>query len=106
MLVEHYNTQELADALVKGGAISSLKERIAPVSAAHSFEHPEKDVTVFYARDRGEKLTVTKFLNVEMYGFDNDRQEYNYIFREGEWQLWRDKSGRSVAMLLEEEEVE
>jgi hypothetical protein len=106
MLVEHYATQELAEALVSGGAISQLQKRIAPVSAAHNFAHPEKDVTVFYARDRSEELKVNKFDNIEMYRLTNDWQEYDYIFREGEWQLWGDKSGRSVATLLEEEETE
>jgi hypothetical protein len=104
MLVEHYNTLELAEALVKGGAISSLKERIAPVSAAHNFERPEKDVTVFYARDRGEELKVNKFDNIEMYRLTNDWQEYDYIFREGEWQLWCGESGRNVELLLKDME--
>jgi hypothetical protein len=106
MLVEHYASQELAETLVSGGAISQLQKRIAPISAAHSFERPEKDVTVFYARDRGEELKVSRFENLEMYRLTNDRQEYDYIFREGEWQLWGNKSGRGVAMLIEEEETE
>jgi len=106
LLVEHYNSQELAEALVKGGAISSLEKRIAPTSAGHNFDNPEKGVTVFYARDRDEKLRVNKFLNIEMYRLDNDWQEYDYIFREGEWQLWRGKFGSSVETLLKEMETE
>jgi hypothetical protein len=106
MLVDHYASQELAETLVSGGAISQLQKRIAPVSAAHNFAHPEKDVTVFYARDRGEELKVNKFDNIEMYRLTNDWQEYDYIFRKGAWQLWRGKFGSSVETLLKEMETE
>ena len=82
MLLEHYNSEELAKALVHLGALSMVRERVAPnPGEQHSFAHPvysydtavmiaqdlgldpdsvPKDrlgVTTAYARDRGEDFS-------------------------------------------------
>ena len=56
MLLEHYNTQERVEKLLDLGCISSLREKLEPDAGSHHcFDTPDKDVTVFYGRDRGEK---------------------------------------------------
>ena len=56
-------------------------------SKDHSFEKPEKDVTVFYGRDRGEKGSMTsKWGNRDKVKFDSG-EEYAYIYnmKEKKW---------------------
>ena len=56
LLLEHYNTQERVEKLLSLGCISSLKEKLEPEAGSrHCFDTPDKDVTVFYGKDRGEK---------------------------------------------------
>lgn len=86
ILLEHYNTQELAIALTNLGSISSLRERITPLGTTHSFDSPEDDVTIYYGRDRGERDTEPhKFENVEEYKGALDGEEYDYLFSLGKW---------------------
>lgn len=55
MLTNHYNSEELATKLVNLGNASYIEPRLEPTPGAnHSFENPEKGVSVFYHRDRGE----------------------------------------------------
>ena len=88
ILVEHYNTQEKAEALVKLGNISSLRPRLAPnVNEEHSFDDALENVTIFYGRDRGETeqepvtLKNSQSVNDHPYGAG----EFNYLFDDGEW---------------------
>ena len=85
MLVTHYNSLERAEALVALGSISSLAASI-DCPNGHNFVQPVEGYTVFYGRDRGEDETEpNKFSNFEMYKYELEEQEYNYIFRNGEW---------------------
>ena len=96
MLLEHYNTQELATALVDLGSLSMVRERLAPDEGeTHRFDTPVRHgpkggVTTAYHRDRGDDLEIdsevvdtpvvlknaeTLFLNIlkeenMSYGFD------------------------------------
>ena len=81
-LLEHYASEGLVRELISLGDISSLGERIHPTEGSdHSFNKPEKGVTVFYGRDRGEK-------NIDAQTYDNwdallrsNGQAYNYLFK-------------------------
>lgn len=55
ILSHHYETEEKAKELVSLGGLSRLEKKLTPSTGNHSFDHPEPDVTVAYARDRGEK---------------------------------------------------
>ena len=56
ILFEHYTTLEKVMQLVTLGNMSSLgKDIAAPFNVEHTFENPQKDVCVFYGRDRGER---------------------------------------------------
>lgn len=85
ILLEHYNTQELAEALVGLGDISSLRKNMEP-TGPHTFNDPQEDVTIFYGRDRGEKgVAPRKFWNEDMFRITGELEQYNYLFADGEW---------------------
>lgn len=64
MLLNHYNSQKLAEALVNLGNLSMVRERLAPNEGEHhSFETPVRHgpncgVTTAYHRDRNEPLEI------------------------------------------------
>lgn len=64
MLLEHYNTPELATALVDLGSLSMVRERLAPDEGEmHGFDTPVRHgtkggVTTAYHRDRGDDLEI------------------------------------------------
>ena len=78
-LESHYDTTALAKKLVSLGSISSLHPLVKP-TGPHSFDKPQHCVTVAYARDRGEKLAVSKFKDVADYKANYRGEEYDYLF--------------------------
>lgn len=66
MLLEHYNTPELATALVDLGSLSMVRERLAPDEGeCHTFKKPVREspkggITTAYHRDRKEHLCINK----------------------------------------------
>jgi len=101
LLLDHYNSQELAEALVAVGDISSLAERIVP-TGEHSFNSPEKGVTVFYGRDRGEEgCETSKHSSFTAYKMSGQAEEFNYIFRNGKWYCSPDTMRNFFELTLE-----
>ena len=87
-LKKYYRNPAVVKQLLKLGraGISTIGKKIKG-SKAHSFEKPEKDVTVFYGRDRGEKGSMTsKWGNRDKVKFDSG-EEYAYIYnmKEKKW---------------------
>lgn len=90
MLSENYASLERAEAIVSFGDASFIAKRIMPSQDSdHSFDNPEKDVCIFYHRDRGEPwcrneptfcLTKDEVLNW---------QYYAYIFEDGQWRAYQ-----------------
>lgn len=89
LLRDWYCTAERAEALVSLGDASSIHKRMVPsMDSDHSFDHPEKDVCVFYHRDRGEhwaqvepvfSLTKAEVLK---------QQYFVYIYEDGTWRVY------------------
>ena len=79
-LLNHYNSQELAEELVKEGDMSCLdKECSCP--EGHSFNNKIDGYTVYYGRDRGEtemEYSVSEEIPLRS-------QEYLYLFEDGKW---------------------
>jgi hypothetical protein len=73
MLMQHYNSKPLADALVAMGDMSSLDVDI--------------DKSTFYTRDRGEKTPGITYANAFEFFEDlgSDWEEYTYLFKNDEW---------------------
>lgn len=99
-LLTHYDTYEKANALVALGNISSLYENLNPLPEApeafpkshiteiittHSFDRPQKNVTVAYHRDRNTLFEQQVHRSFKEFNKNNDFQCYNYLFKEGKW---------------------
>ncbi len=85
MLFEHYKDEEKVKELISLGDISFLAKNINPSKDSnHSFYTPEKDVTVFYHRDRGDKESEA-WKTYDFQYYPNKMIEYVYLFENGEW---------------------
>jgi len=110
ILFEHYSDPVKLQALINHGGISSLGK---VVGLKHPFgpAYNEKDAvkraaveaecdaareagyTTFYARDRGEDLTIERFPNFASYATTHQREEFAYILRnDGIW-YWAEDDG-------------
>jgi hypothetical protein len=82
-LESHYDTTAQAKKLVSLGSISSLHPLIKP-TGPHTFEDPQQFVTIAYARDRGEELTIEKFKDLADYEENCRGEEYDYLLTSDE----------------------
>lgn len=81
VLQKYYTDPVRVFRLVNSGDMSRLAPRICPAEdSAHCFEHPDKDVCVFYGRDRGEQETEPRYLKHEELFDPHSWIEYIYIF--------------------------
>jgi hypothetical protein len=87
ILKEHYTDINKIKQLIALGCISTLdKECTKPEN--HSFENRVDGFTVAYHRDRGEDWEYVKtenFDNYESFRLEADFQEFNYLYKDGEW---------------------
>lgn len=128
ILAEHYTDPVKIAELIVLGDLSSLKENIGEQHPFSAFEIDDNDPnraaklariaeakelnwSKFYGRDRGEANThARKFRDIKDFENNLQTEQYNYIFRKGEWFV-SDNDGRSWAKLsrvleiLKEEEV-
>lgn len=84
----YYKERDRVQRLIGLGDISVLCENLSPMGD-HSFNSPEKGVTVAYHRDRGEDYNPPRIdSSVEAY-FESDIEEWGYVFTlEGKWE-WK-----------------
>ena len=86
ILVNHYKDSAKVLELINQGSISILDKNINPSKdSKHDFNNKETDVCVFYSRDREEELDIDNFENFEDYTSNVNFEEFNYIFKDGEW---------------------
>ncbi len=90
VLQKYYTNPIRVFRLIQSGDMSKLAPRICPAEdSTHNFDHPDKDVCVFYGRDRGEQETEPRYLTKEklldpqawieyVYIFDPDSQTWEY----------------------------
>lgn len=79
-LLNYYNSQELAEELVKEGDMSCIGEKCS-CPEGHSYENQVSGYTVYYGRDRGETGTEYKISEEK----PRVNEEYLYIFEGGKW---------------------
>lgn len=87
MLLAHYSTQELAEALVEPGDLSFVDEK-CDKPEGHSFNNPAPGRCVYYARDRGEHRATGAVGRTAAAALNNSRtgeQQFNYLFEDGRW---------------------
>jgi hypothetical protein len=86
MLMEYYNNPEIIKELISKGSISILAKNINPnKDSKYEFNSPQKDVCLFYSRDRDEELYIDSFENFQEYSENGNFEEFNYIFKDNEW---------------------
>jgi hypothetical protein len=88
-LLEHYSNIEKVKELLSFGDMSYLAPKINP-DGIHNFENPEKDVTLFYNRDRGEMNdvdSVTTSMNEYLSSKYSSGIDYLYLLKDGNWFL-------------------
>ena len=80
-LKKYYNSPQKAKELLKLGkaGISTIGPKIKG-NKDHSFEKPNKGVTVFYGRDRGEKGKMTSTWRSRDAVKFHSGEEYGYIY--------------------------
>lgn len=83
-LKQFYNTLDKANELIELGSLSSLWEKLT-TDNEHSFELPEKGVTVAYHRDRGEELVIEEYESLKRFNDCKDFEDYNYLFENDVW---------------------
>ena len=84
-MIKDISNEEKVKELISLGDISFLAKNIEPSkNSNHSFYTPEKDVTVFYHRDRGDmESEPCKICDFQYY--PDKMIEYAYLFENGEW---------------------
>lgn len=84
----HYNDIEKVKELLIHGDISYLESKINP-EGEHTFDNPEKGVTVYYGRDRNSSdidsvvTTMDEFLSIKY----TTCIAYLYLFSDGQWMV-------------------
>lgn len=84
MLLNHYNTQEQAEAIVDLGDISCLYESIEKPDG-HSFDNKVDGYSVFYGRDRGETGVTALECDTYEIALKKNSQEFNYYWDGDKW---------------------
>lgn len=84
MLYQHYQDVSKVKELVALGDMSTLAEEVSPAPGSkHSYDKRQKNICVFYGRDRREKDVATqKYSSLEDYLANGNFQECDYIFHE------------------------
>lgn len=101
ILLDHYSDQSLLEAMINLGDLSSLGSKLK-----HTFDDREEDVCTFYGRDRGETdIVARRFQNYNDYRDNAQFEEYNYIFRKGEWFVQADNQFPVFVSLSEAFEI-
>jgi len=86
ILVNFYNDYPSALKLIRMGDISSLRESMdVPIGAAHAFDNPLDDVTVFYGRDRGDNDMGPTLYEKPMDMVGKNWDDFCYLFTDGKW---------------------
>lgn len=89
ILRENYNKIERILKLIKGGDLSALRENIEPENGLpHTFDNPQKDVCIYYIRDRNDndceaKVSFSEQEHLKLLG--DYWSEYDYLFADGRW---------------------
>ena len=85
VLLDGYNSQELAEKVTSLGDISFLDKRYDPIGH-HTFDNAEEGTTIVYSRDRGEFDSLgNTFSNIDLYYVNNPNQGFDYLYKDGQW---------------------
>jgi hypothetical protein len=108
ILFENYD-REKTEQLIALGNISVLGALLEPTDGVHSFNSPEKGVTVAYHRDRKEDLMQKLYLGVEdLYecGFSSGEEYVYCLTKDNIWLVGRHNSNNVEILKESLEEIE
>jgi hypothetical protein len=98
MLYLHYQDLSKVEKIMALGDMSSLNEEVEPRSGeVHSFDNRQRNVTVFYGRDRGEDgVEAREYKDFDDYVQNGDFQEYDYLYQEKNktWYLFNTRTSK------------
>ena len=92
ILNNNYNSEELALELVGYGDASFISNKIRPTTPNHSFNTPERDVCIYYHRDRKEpweQVEPTVYSHHEKKRLLNSFY-YMYVYEGSYWAFYKD----------------
>lgn len=100
-LVNNYNSEEKARALIALGDLSYLGDKIAPTGDSHSFSRPEDNTVVAYNRDRDEDWESVKPKHYETRNafLDEVKGTYTYVYHTAK-NRWYRAYGRTLKPLV------
>ncbi|MDR3185329.1 MAG: hypothetical protein LBU04_00740, partial [Christensenellaceae bacterium] len=87
-LIKYYTSREKINELFSLGCLSSLKKELYPDPRhTHSFDNPQKDVCVFYTRDRGDDFESNQKFQIDLEDVNNEHPvDYCYFFtKDNKW---------------------
>ncbi len=104
VLYYHYNDADKLEELLNLGPISSLAEKVKPDNdLPHSYAESQRDVTVAYARDRGDKNKSFTIAEYEDMIDDDMNYDYIYLFtKENKWKYLHISDRHTLKDLSEE----
>lgn len=85
LLTRHYKHAQKVRKLIRLGSLSCLNKSIV-CRKEHSFDKPDKNTVIAYARDRGEPLTILK--TDELVDRNNIDAEFFYLFENSKWRCF------------------
>lgn len=90
MLLDHYSDRAKVEKLISFGDMTALNENIDPFPGCeHNFDHRQEGVTVFYGRDRGEKGTEPRIVDLKDINSPDSWIEYCYVYgKDGKWRYF------------------
>ncbi len=68
-LINHFNTERLANKLISEGSISSI----------------DKSYVDTYHSKRGEDIEIMQYSSLERFKQSGESQQFNYLFKDDEW---------------------
>ena len=83
ILLENYTDADKIEALVALGSISSLGTVIGEQQDFNDRSTQNDDWTLFYSRDRGEKLSIQEYDDIP--SWIDDMEEYAYLWDGQNW---------------------
>ncbi|MDR3186105.1 MAG: hypothetical protein LBU04_04790 [Christensenellaceae bacterium] len=81
-LIKYYTSREKIDELFSLGNLTSLRKELYPDPRhTHSFDNPQKEVCVFYSRDRGDDFENNQKFQIDLEEVYSEHPvDYCYVF--------------------------